>query len=213
MPEWRSGKESGLKLCSGCHKVCDLDTARCPRCGQKVLVRKKESLARCWALTITAALLYIPANIMPMMTVSKLDRGQPDTIMSGVIELVHMGMAPIAILVFTASILVPLLKLAGMSWLLLSIQLERQSPAKQMKLYRVIVWIGRWSMLDIFIISILVALVQFGKLGTVDAGPAAYAFAGVVVITMWAAISFDPRLLWDSMKSNKTDGSEGNTYG
>ena len=125
--------------------------------------------------------------------------------MSGVIELLHQGMVPIAALVFTASILVPLLKLLGMLWLLICVHSGVMNPDRQTSLYRLIVWIGRWSMLDIFIISILVALVQFGQLGTVVAGPAAFAFAAVVVLTMWAAMSFDPRLLWDRSRQFKLD--------
>ncbi len=200
-----SGSELGLKLCLGCHWVCRRNDRHCPRCGTKVDSRIKGSVARSWALTITAALLYIPANVLPMMTVSRFDSGKPDTIMSGVIELVNHGMIPIAILVFTASVLVPLLKLIGMFWLLISVQRPMLGMRRQMRLYRLIVWVGRWSMLDIFIISILVALVQFGQLGSVTAGPGAYAFSAVVVITMLAAASFDPRLLWDSseLKMNR----------
>ena len=210
-----NGSELGLKLCLSCHWVCHGDRPRCSRCGGRVESRITQSINRSWALIITAALLYIPANVLPIMTVSRFDTGKPDTIMSGVIELVNHGMIPIAILVFTASVLVPLLKLVGMVWLLVSIRrpvlamnTHSEMPRrvkKQMKLYRFITWVGRWSMLDIFIISILVALVQFGQLGSVTAGPGAYAFAAVVVITMLAASSFDPRLLWDSSTSNAHD--------
>ncbi|KEQ16319.1 paraquat-inducible protein A [Endozoicomonas numazuensis] len=196
----------GIKLCLDCHKVCQTEDLRCSRCGSKVCSRKKDSLSRCWALTLAAALLYIPANMLPIMTVSRFEQGRPDTIMSGVMELMHQGMVPIALLVFTASILVPLLKLLGMVWLLTCVHSGAMKPDRQTALYRLIVWIGRWSMLDIFIISILVALVQFGQLGTVTAGPAAYAFAAVVVLTMWAAMSFDPRLLWDQSRKFSLKG-------
>ena len=195
-----NGAEQGLKLCLDCHQICPDADDDCSRCGARVHSRRKNSIARSWALTIAAALLYIPANLLPMMTVSQFDRGRPDTIMSGVIELVNYGMVPIALLVFTASILVPLLKLIGMFWLLVTYHWKRGDgiPLRgKMRLYRLIVWIGRWSMLDIFIISLLTGLVQFGRISHVAAGPGVWAFSAVVVITMFAAISFDPRLLWD----------------
>ncbi|WP_263081031.1 paraquat-inducible protein A [Endozoicomonas sp. Mp262] len=193
-----TGLQRGLKLCRDCGRVCQVSDTVCPRCGARVQPRIEGSITRCWALTITAALLYIPANVLPMMTVDRFGTGQPDTIMSGVMELVNHGMIPIAILVFTASVLVPLLKLVGMFWLLLSVGKPGLKVGRQMQLYRLIIWVGRWSMLDIFIIAILVAIVQFGQLGSVTAGPGVYAFSAVVVITMLAAAGFDPRLLWDS---------------
>lgn len=207
-PYWNTGKQHHFKLCLDCHQVCQYHQRYCPRCGARVVSRRINSLARSWALTLTAALLYIPANLLPMMTVSKFGQGQPQTIMSGIFELIHQGMVPIALLVFTASILVPLLKLMGMIWLLLSVHYPTIALHKQMLLYRLIVWIGRWSMLDIFIISLLVGLVQFGQLGTVTAGIGAYAFASVVVMTMLAAMQFDPRLLWDAMDKDTAAQSD-----
>lgn len=195
-----NGRDAGLKLCLDCHRTCSLDEVYCPRCGARVHIRQPNSIARSWALTIAAALLYIPANLLPMMTVGQFGKGKPETIMSGVIELVNHGMVPIALLVFTASVLVPLLKLLGMLWLLMTYHLGQRegiSLRMKMRLYRLIVWIGRWSMLDIFIISLLTGLVQFGQVGHVAAEPGVWAFSAVVVITMFAAISFDPRLLWD----------------
>ncbi|MET4696548.1 paraquat-inducible protein A [Endozoicomonas sp. NE40] len=197
---WINGSDVGLKLCLSCHKVCAEQTERCPRCGARVYQRRQNSIARCWALTLTAAMLYIPANLLPMMTVSKFEEGQPQTIFSGVAELVNQGMIPIALLVFTASVVVPILKLLGMVWLLICVRFPGAAMHRQQMLYRMIVWIGRWSMLDIFIISLLVGLVQFGQLGTVTAGTGAYAFASVVVTTMLAAMQFDPRLLWDAVE-------------
>ncbi len=196
-----NGVDQGLQLCLDCHQACPVTDQYCSRCGSRLYLRRKNSIARSWALTIAAALLYIPANLFPMMTVSQFDRGKPDTIMSGVIELVNHGMVPIAILVFTASILVPLLKLLGMFWLLMAYHRGREqgiSLHNKMRLYRLIVWIGRWSMLDIFIISLLTGLVQFGRVSQVTAETGVWAFSAVVVITMLAAISFDPRLLWDA---------------
>jgi paraquat-inducible protein A len=142
--------------------------------------------------------MMVPANIYPIMTVVYLGRGEPDTIMSGVIHLAQAGMYPIAILVFVASIAVPLMKLLGIMVLLLAVQRHWQLSARQCALmYRIIEFIGRWSMLDLFMISILVTLVDLGSIATITAGPGASAFATVVVLTIFAALSFDPRLIWD----------------
>jgi paraquat-inducible protein A len=156
-------------------------------------------LTRTWALLLTAAVLYIPANLLPIMTVNSLGKGQSDTIMSGVIELVNYGMLPIAAVVFVASILVPTFKLVGIALLLYSVQRHQpMSPRQRVLMYRFIEWIGRWSMLDIFVIAILVALVNFGSLASIVPGYGAMAFASVVVLTMLAALTFDPRLIWDN---------------
>ncbi|MCK5894506.1 MAG: paraquat-inducible protein A [Endozoicomonadaceae bacterium] len=196
-----TGRQLGLQQCMECHAVCHYDLHHCPRCGAAVYMRRRNSLQRTWALLMTAAILFIPANLMPIMTVSQFGKGTPDTIMSGVIALMRHDMLPIALVVFTASILVPLFKLTGMIILLLSVQKGRPARIRQhIQLYRFIELIGRWSMLDIFMISILVALVSFGRLATIEAGPGAVAFSCVVVLTMLAAISFDPRLLWDAIE-------------
>ena len=203
-----NGRELQKKLCLVCHNICDQTIVCCPRCGARVSTRLNNSLSRSWALTITAALLYIPANMLPMMTVSTFGSGEPDTIMSGVISLVNHGMVPIATLVFVASILIPLLKLLGMTWLLTSVYRARKHElplSRKMQLYRLIIWIGRWSMLDVFIISLLAGLVQFGQLGQVTAGAGAWAFSAVVVMTMLAAITFDPRLLWDASETRSAN--------
>jgi paraquat-inducible protein A len=133
------------------------------------------------------------------MTVNLFGQGSPATIMGGVIELIQAGMLPIALVVFVASILVPTFKLSGIALLLFSIQRhQRLSPRQRIIMFRFIEWIGRWSMLDIFVIAILVALVSFGNLASVEAGSGAMAFAAVVVLTMLAALTFDPRLIWDN---------------
>ena len=164
-------------------------------------MRKHQSLSRTWALLIAAYLLYIPANLLPVSTIVYLGNGQPDTIMSGVVALFQHGDAPIALLLFTASIAVPMLKLATLTFLLLSVHFRLQwKPRDRTQMYRLIETIGRWSMLDIFVISLLVALVQLQALATIHAGPGAVAFCAVVVLTMFAAESFDPRLMWDVLE-------------
>jgi len=172
--------------------------ARCPRCGAAVHRRKPDSLNRTWALVITAAMLYIPANLFPVMTVISLGKAQSDTILSGAIYLLVHGMWPLALIVVFASVIVPLLKLIALAFLLISVQKgSRWRPVERTKLYRIVEGVGRWSMTDIYVVTILVALVSLGNLATIEAGVGAIYFAGVVVTTMLAAESFDPRLIWD----------------
>jgi paraquat-inducible protein A len=174
---------------------------RCSRCGFRLRVRKPGSIARTWAFSIAAMVLYIPANIYPVLTVVQLGSGQPSTILGGVRELLDLGMWPLAALVFFASVAVPVLKLIGLGILLISTHSgSGWALHDRTVLYRIVDAIGRWSMIDIFMESILVALVQFGKLASVYPGPGAIAFATVVILTMLAARSFDPRLMWDSAR-------------
>lgn len=195
--------DAGIWVCSECEQLNraapEAHALTCSRCGAAVHPRRPNSLVRTWALLITAAILFIPANLLPIMTVNSFGRGSPDTIMSGVITLVQHGMWPIASVVFVASILVPTFKLVGIALLLYSVQRHQPMSARQrILMYRFIEWIGRWSMLDIFVIAILVALVRFDSLASIEAGLGAMAFASVVVLTMLAAITFDPRLIWDN---------------
>ena len=175
----------------------------CPRCGAALHRRKPNSLARTWSLLLAACILYVPANLLPVMTVTSFGRGEPDTILSGVQALIAAGMWPVALLVFFASITVPVLKLTGLTFLLVSVQ--RRSawrPRDRTLLYRIIESVGRWSMVDIFMISILVALVDLGSIATIEPGAGAVAFAAVVIITMLASMSFDPRLIWDRQETS-----------
>lgn len=195
---------AGLASCHECSLTVRLPTSAhgvalaCPRCGADVHRRKVDSIARSWALLIAAAVFYIPANLFPVMTVISLGKAQSDTIMSGVIYLLHHGMWPLALVVFTASVLVPLLKIAALTWLLVSVQRRsRARPADRTRIYRITEAVGRWSMVDIYVVTILVALVNLGNLAAIEAGLGAVFFGGVVVLTMLAAESFDPRLIWD----------------
>jgi paraquat-inducible protein A len=171
--------------------------------------RKPNSLARTWALVVTATILYIPANLLPVMTVVYFGRGEPDTILSGVKEQMQAGMWPVALLVFFASITVPVLKLIGLTFLLITVQRRSTWRLRDRGLmYRIIEQVGRWSMVDIFMISILVALVNLGSIATIEPGVGAICFAGVVIITMFASMSFDPRLIWDAGKSSDAQREE-----
>lgn len=202
--------QAGLISCHACHKISKMPVglpegaAICPRCEAHIHSRKPNSLSRTWALLIAAYILYIPANLLPVMTVISFGKGTPDTILSGVEELIHAGMLPIALLVFFASITVPVLKLLTLTYLLLSIHYKSKwRPRERTRLYRITEVVGRWSMIDIFMISILIALVKLQAVATIEPGMGAISFASVVILTMFAAIGFDPRLIWDKMEEGR----------
>ena len=197
--------ELGLDSCVVCtlvsHPEERRDAGRCPRCNARLHHRKPYSIEQCWALTIAASILYIPANVMTMMETGSLVSYRKDTIMSGIIYLWKTGFEGVAVIVFIASILVPLFKLLALTLLLVTAQ--RGStwwPMQRMRLYRLVELVGRWSMLDIFVVTFLAAVVQISSLATVRAGDGAVAFGAVVVLTMLAAMKFDPRLIWDPLR-------------
>jgi paraquat-inducible protein A len=201
---------NGLLLCHVCGLLSrapsDGGESHCPRCSAPLHFRKPNSVSRSWALLIAAYIMYIPANLLPIMKTGSLFGAQDDTIMSGVVYLWHSGSWDLALVVFIASILVPLLKLIALSLLLVSVHFRSTwLPLQRTKLYRIVELIGRWSMLDIYVVTILAALVQVGSLATITAGPAALAFGAVVVLTMFAAMAFDPRLIWDPLQKERTD--------
>jgi paraquat-inducible protein A len=190
--------------CDSCGLV-SRSTETCPRCGADVRRRKTDSLSRTWALLIAAAILYLPANFFPVMTLTSLGRADSTTIIGGVIELVQAQMWPLAVLVFFASITVPVLKIAGLSWLLISTHRGATTRVRERTvLYRIVDHVGRWSMIDVFMVSILTALVRMQLIASVDPGSGAIAFCAVVILTMLAAHSFDPRLMWDAAGRNRT---------
>lgn len=202
---------AGQGLCS-CH-VCKLVSRRerasvsahCPRCGASLHFRKPGSVARCWALLIAAYILYIPANLLTIMETGSLFSYRKDTIISGVVELWKSGSWVIAAIVFIASVTIPLLKLISLTLLLVSVQRRsRWHPRQRTRLYRLLELVGRWSMLDIYVVTLLAALVQLGTMAKVKAGPGALAFGAVVVLTMLASMQFDPRLIWDPLQKERT---------
>lgn len=200
----RRGVRSNLSGAVGC-EICglvnvphDADPA-CARCDTPLHARKPNSLARTWALVIAAAILYLPANYYPVLTVVQLGAGAPSTILGGVEELIAARQYPLAALVFFASIAIPMLKLIGLSVLLIATQTGRSGWLRdRTRLYHIVRWIGRWSMIDIFMESLLGALVRFGTVITIQPGVGAVAFCAVVILTMIAAETFDPRLMWDA---------------
>jgi paraquat-inducible protein A len=184
--------------CECCGRV-STGAQHCPRCGAALEHRRPHALMRSWALLLAAVVLYIPANTLPILTVIQLGQGSPHTILQGVAELTASGLWPLAALVFTASVAVPLLKVVGLAYLLIATQMHSTRHLRGRTLvYRIVEAAGRWSMIDVFMISILTALVQMGALATVIPGPGALCFCAVVILTMLAAHEFDPRLMWDA---------------
>lgn len=189
---------TNLACCHLCGKVSPVATGTCPRCGAPLHLRKPRSIERTIALMAAAAVLYIPAMTLPVMTLQELALVEPTTIVQGMLQFWQNGDYPIALVIFTASILIPLLKIVALAWLCAAAT-GRVEPSPRMlaRVYWLTELLGRWSMIDIFVVGILVALVQIGTYMTVVPGTGALAFGLVVVLTMFAATSFDPRLLWD----------------
>jgi len=197
-----TASQMGLCTCHGCGSLTQLlpgvHDMRCRCCGAALHLRKPNSISRTWAFLIASYILYIPANVLPIMHTGSLFGSQSDTIMSGVVYLWHSGSWHLALIVFIASVLVPLAKILSLTYLVISVQLGWTEHAmERTKLYRVLEFVGPWSMLDVYVVTILVALVQLKSLATIQPGPAAAAFGAVVVLTMFAAMAFDPRLLWE----------------
>ena len=198
----RSAAECGLMRCHHCGTVWQgaADGERCGRCATRMRRRKADSFNRTWALLIAAGILYLPANLLPVMVTRSLFGTQQDTILSGVIYFWVSGAYGLAALIFIASFLVPLFKLAALT--LLNFTAQRGSPWRREEraaLYRVVELIGRWSMLDVFVVSLLAGLVRIQGLAVITAGVGIAAFGGVVVLTMLASLSFDPKLTWDGL--------------
>ena len=188
----------GLACCHVCRKLAPARLHECPRCGAGLHLRNPGGLQWTVALVVTAALLYIPANVLPIMTTSTLGKPTDSTILGGVVLLIHHGSYPIAAVIFIASVMVPISKLIALSWLCWTVARgEPRSYRERTRMYRLTELVGKWSMTDVFVVAILVALIQLGGLMQITPGPAAVAFGGVVIFTMLAAEFFDPRLIWD----------------
>ncbi|MDR3406087.1 MAG: paraquat-inducible protein A [Chthoniobacter sp.] len=188
----------GLARCHSCGGVEPVESGHCPVCAAPLHLRKPASLERTIALTTGAALLYFPANLLPVLRIeSSLKGEQQNTILSGVIQFWRDGDYPVALIIFTASVVIPILKVLAIIALCLAARSGR-SPHAMTRLYRLTEYVGRWSMVDVFVVAILVGVVQLGSVLRIDPGAGAVAFASVVVLTMLAARSFDPRLIWDA---------------
>ncbi len=207
--EIRTAAAEGLASCHMCGKVSPLAEGRCPRCHSKLHLRKPHSLERTWCYLIAAMAFYFPANLLPMMNITGIAGNSSDTIMSGVINFWKMGDYLVGGIIFAASIMIPILKMIALIWLCLAAAgYTTASPKNLARLYHVTELVGRWSMVDVFVVAVLVALVQLGVISTVTPGPAILSFASVVVLTMFAAMSFDPRLLWDRHAEHAADSPE-----
>jgi paraquat-inducible protein A len=195
----------------GCH-ICGLlsrpasgqDEGRCPRCGESVVFRKSGSVQRTWALVIAAAICYLPANLLPVLTTTTAAGADSDTILQGVVLLWSPTGWPLSLIVLLASIIIPSAKIGALAYLLLCVQRgSAKNTAQRTRLYRIVEFIGRWSMVDVFVDTFTAALVQLQPLMSVEVGPGLVFFAAVVVLTMLAAHSFDPRLIWDTASATE----------
>jgi paraquat-inducible protein A len=195
----------GLATCHACGKVQPVNLGHCARCDAVLHLRKPNSLQRTWALTIAAAILYVPANTLPLLRSNGIGGGESNTILSGVVMFWKHGAYPVALIIFTASVIIPIAKLVSIV-LLCRATSRCRNPLAMTRIYRATELVGRWSMIDVFVVAILVAVVQLGTLMSIDPGPAAVAFASVVILTMLAAMNFDPRLIWDA--AHHTTASE-----
>lgn len=197
----RPAAEQNLTGCPTCglvNRLSDHGRGYCIRCHEKLHQRLPHSLQRTWALLGASAIMYIPANVYPIMTTTSLGHSSPSTIIGGVVQLIQMGSWPIAAVIFIASVIVPVGKLVALTWLCIVVRRSNVLNANsRTRLYRLTEFIGRWSMVDVFVVAILVALIRAGSLMSITPGPAALAFGCVVVLTMLAAMTFDPRLIWD----------------
>jgi paraquat-inducible protein A len=198
-----TGIKLGLVSCEACgllSRPADIDQpGQCPRCGNELSLRRKNAIQRTWALIIAAVICYIPANIFPVLNTITTVSTEDDTIIDGVILLYKTGSWPLALIVLIASVVIPLAKLIALSYLLLSVQRSAAGGRhERVRLYRIVEIVGRWSMLDVFVDTFTVALIQLQPLMSVKPGPGVIFFAAVVVLTMIAAQTFDPRLIWDT---------------
>jgi paraquat-inducible protein A len=195
-----------LASCHLCWKLAPTEIHHCPRCGSVMHLRKSDSIQRTLALLVTACVLYIPANLYPIMYTDQLGSTEPSTIIGGVILLIKLGSVPVAAVIFLFSVMVPIGKLMAMFYLVWSVERHSRLDAKQRTImYTITEFIGKWSMIDVFVVAILAALVHLGGLLVIRPGIAALSFAGVVIVTMVAAESFDSRLIWDVMEEKESD--------
>jgi len=205
--------EHGLGCCGVCHQIVafpppgeEAVSAHCPRCGSEVYLRKPHTIQETWALVLASILFYIPANLLPMMHVHSFTGTQSDTIMSGVIYFMETGSYFVGSVIFIASIFVPVLKILILIYLLITVQRGLpENKRERQRLYLITELIGKWSMVDVYVVSIMIALVHFGGLSEISAGQGAVFFLLVVILTMLAAMRFDPRLIWDAKEIHERD--------
>jgi len=189
--------------CHSCGKVSLITEHHCSRCGSALHARKTRSIQRCIALLLASIIAYIPANIWPIMIVTQLGTEEESTILGGVATFWNMKAYPIAITIFVASVLIPGLKLLALGWLCaLAGGWASMPPRHSTRIYWLTELVGRWSMVDVYVVAVLVALIQLGNLMSITAGAAAISFGAMVILTMLAAHAFEPKMLWDRARQN-----------
>ncbi len=213
-PATITAMDHGLQSCEGCGLLSRpepaSDEGRCPRCDEELSFRKRGSVQRTWAYLIAAAICYIPANILPVLTTTTAYGTESDTILQGVVLLWTPTGWPLSLIVLIASIMIPSAKILALIYLLITAQRGSvENTEQRVRLYRMIEFIGRWSMVDVFVDTFTAALIQLQPLMSVEPGPGLIFFAAVVVLTMLAVDSFDPRLLWDSIRTTTDEIPKG----
>jgi paraquat-inducible protein A len=210
-PPALTARGAGLVGCRTCGKVSGRDASVCPRCGSALHSRAPASLQRVWAWLAVGLIAYVPANLTPMMFTSFLGSSSGSTILGGVVELVHHGAYAVAAIVFLASVVIPVTKFALIALLALSIRLRLPIAAHtRIRMYEAVEFVGRWSMIDVFVVAILTALIQMGFFASIEPGPAAVFFALSVAFTMLSAQAMDPRLIWDSAEAEEAEDAAEN---
>ena len=203
-----SAMQHGLQSCDGCGLLSrpppgETD-GRCPRCGEELAFRKRASVQRTWAYLIAAAVCYVPANLLPVLTTVTASGRESDTILQGVVLLWSPTGWPLSLIVLVASIMIPSAKILALAYLLISVQRGSvENNEQRVRLYRMVEFIGRWSMVDVFVDTFTAALVQLQPLMSVEPAAGLFFFAAVVVLTMLAVESFDPRLIWDAASARE----------
>nr|WP_093418352.1 paraquat-inducible protein A [Tranquillimonas alkanivorans] len=199
-----TARQAGLVGCQRCARVWPMGTVRCGRCGSRLVSRDRNSLQRVWAWWIAGVICYIPANLYPMLRTRTLFQSQEDTIIAGAIELFTHGAPFVAIIVLIASVAIPLAKFAAIAVLALGVRQGSRIPAGRRHIvYEIVEYIGRWSMIDVFVVAILSSLVQLNVVASINPGPASLAFALSVIFTMLSAQSFDSRMIWDHIEPDQ----------
>jgi paraquat-inducible protein A len=204
-----TARDAGLVACRRCARVWPLATPACARCGSKLRSRDPRAISRVWAWWLAGVLAYIPANVWPMLETRSLFESYDATIIRGALDLLWEGNVGISVIILVASVGIPLAKFFAIAFLALSVRNgSRLRAGRRMQLYEIVEYIGRWSMIDVFVVAILASLVQLNMVVTIQPGPASLAFALSVIFTMLSAQAFDPRAIWDGIEDEaKREGA------
>ncbi|WP_198671141.1 paraquat-inducible protein A [Oceanibium sediminis] len=207
-----TAREAGLVGCRRCARVWPLGTQVCGRCGNRMTSRDTRSLQRVWAWWLAGLMAYVPANLYPMLRTRTLVSSQEDTIVGGAVELAHHGSYGIALVIIVASVVIPLSKFMAIAYLAISLQRGlKASPHQRLGVYEIVEYIGRWSMIDVFVVAVLSSLVQLSGVATITPGPASLTFALSVIFTMLSAQAFDSRMFWDAQAEDRNQSKEQTT--